>query len=154
MERGIRKCLTFVIRPIASKFSEKYYSRKDSSSPRKSVFNVFRRKQASQLKHREDHLDTSDVFGNIRSILPLTHRNSAKLLSSSYKAMRNTLFNFVVLNTLQKRKHFFVRNQSFVGGKKEKNLKATSVILQKFPNSCTHNIKNQRQNTKLFLNRK
>ena len=26
MERGIRKCLTFVIRPIASKFSEKYYS--------------------------------------------------------------------------------------------------------------------------------
>ena len=38
--------------------------------------------------------------------------------------------------------------------KKEKNLKATSVILQKFPNSCTHNIKNQRQNTKLFLNRK
>lgn len=56
---------------------------------------------------------------------------------------------------LYKNESIFLRETSISWEeKKEKNLKATSVILQKFPNSCTHNIKNQRQNTKLFLNRK
>ena len=124
MERGIRKCLTFVIRPIASKFSEKYYSSpyniEKTQVPLEKVFSMYLGGNKLLSWSIEKTIwDTSDVFGNIRYILPLTHRNSAKLLSSSYKAMRNTLFNFVVLNTLQKRKHFLCETRvSWVEKKK------------------------------------